>query len=273
MSKRVAFERGGIDDAVVSRQSSIDLEPGDLDRFTTLLEDNDLNPRVNGEAADSWYGRVNAILERKNKRVRTKSPLSAPPEELAPATEALIDRAMAAPAMPLAEMKSALRKPRIENEPTINEAGQAITEEGCTKLIADKLAAKAWHRVLGDTIRDPIRPGLSPTNPVLEFIVPAWEQTWGFTKEFKLAGYYHWSACAQNGWHPFELPGGKKGWGRPLTDAAELMRYREVKEFDTPTPHPSGTGYVWRGTHYRDGDAWGPRGQMGPKYGSSFCGD
>lgn len=93
------------------------------------------------------------------------------------------------------------------------------------------------------------------------FVVPgATRSTYPFSEGIKAAGYTEYSKrlginCIS-------------AWGR-LANDVEQERF----EARIPRPHPSGQGYVWMGTHYPEGDGWGPRGQFGPKYGSNFTGD
>lgn len=93
------------------------------------------------------------------------------------------------------------------------------------------------------------------------FVVPGkTRSTYPFSEGIKMAGYTEYSK--KLGIHCISA------WGRPATDV-EQERY----ETRIPRPHPSGRGFVYMGTHFPEGDAWGPRGQFGPKYGSNFTGD
>ena len=93
------------------------------------------------------------------------------------------------------------------------------------------------------------------------FIVPGMTRsTYPFSSSIRLAGYTEYSK--KLGVHCISA------WGRPATELE-----KEVHEARTPRAHPSGVGYVYMGVHYLKGDAWGPRGQFGPRYGSSFVGD
>ena len=181
--------------------------------------------------------------------------------------------------------RSCLKPPEARNaayNPYINKAGDPITKEDSEALVLNKLRSGAWRLVEGGVKRDAFDhryQGRPPQCLVMEFVCDGRERTWTHTQEIKLAGYDHWAERTSAGWHAADMEeSGAKGWGRVLADVARLELYHERRQFNRPLRHYSGDGWVFRAQHYGlrrypDADAHGPRGPMGPRWGSSWCGD
>lgn len=173
------------------------------------------------------------------------------------------------------------KRPRFEDGSAPNQAppGQLIGDQAEQKVKA-MVASGKWLEVTADSKRDNTGSYVEKYGPhsvkIMDFIIDGSERsTYEWKATIKEAGYMHYSGSDRSGWHPFELPGGKKGQGKEVRDPARLERYWEVKDFDTPKPNEARDKIVWRGTEYASPPAteWGPRGPQGPKWGSGFSGD
>ena len=139
-------------------------------------------------------------------------------------------------------------------------------ENACVKQMREEVDAKVTSSVAQIQIK--LRNGQlrKETKKLADgryftFIIPGTiRSTYPFSEGIRLAGYTEYSK--KLGIHCISA------WGRLATDI-EQERY----EARVPRPHPSGRGYVYFGTHYPEGNSWGPSGQFGPRYGSNFTGD
>lgn len=169
------------------------------------------------------------------------------------------------------------KRPRVSYDDGTAPVKPVLTEEKAQAIVNEKLETGKWKLVQADSQRN--NSGQYADRPprvfVGEFIIDGTERTTFDLKEtIKAAGYTHYSGNDKSGWVPFALPGGKKGQGKFITDSATLEAYWEVREFNTAKPHESGTGVVWRGKHYPEGDKFGPRGQNGGSWANpNFTGD
>ena len=169
------------------------------------------------------------------------------------------------------------KRPRVSYDDGTAPAKPVLTEEKAQAIVKQKTDAGKWVIVKCDSQRN--NTGQYADRParvfVGDFIIDGTERTtFDFKDTIKAAGYTHYSGNDKAGWVPFNLPGGKKGQGKFITDSATLEECWEIKEFNTAKPHESGTGVVWRGKHYPEGDQFGPRGQNGGSWANpSFTGD
>jgi len=176
---------------------------------------------------------------------------------------------------------AAPKRPRFDDgsAPVSGPPGQLVGEQA-EKKIRDMVAAGKWVEVKAESKRDNTGE-YAKYGPhrvvIMKFILDGTERsTFDWKPTLKDAGYFHYSGSDRSGWHPFALPGGKKGQGKEIKDAAELEQYWELKEFDTPKMNAAGDAWVFRGQAFpvaSGANEWGPRGSQGPKYGSAWTGD
>lgn len=172
------------------------------------------------------------------------------------------------------------KRARFEDGGAPNQAppGQLIGDDA-EKKIREMVASGKWTEVTADSKRantgQYIEKYGAHSVKVMKFIIDGTERsTYDWKDTMKAAGYFHYSGSDRSGWTPFELPGGKKGQGKEVKDGADLERYWEVKEFDTPKMNEAGNSVVWRGQAHASPPAtlWGPNGPNGPKWGSNYTG-
>lgn len=162
--------------------------------------------------------------------------------------------------------------------------------ERAQELIDQQLRLGRWKKVEARSLRAPQVSGLGcdkSNEPCItiwmEFIDDAKAKTYDAKKELALAGYTHWAGSTRAGWNgEWQTPDGtlvgRGGMGKRIYDVGRKELLEEQCEYNRAKPHPSGSGWIFRGAIYTasahpNASSFGPRGLAGPRWGSAWCGD